>query len=322
MLLAVFLITPFFPSPHLSGVETLPFLRSHTKHWLRTETNTHTLSQPKQLNNKKINLDEREKQFSDLSVLPVRRSLKHGSSVDVITVSVWWWLPPVCVAWTYSTGDNSAAMKGQINCLTPAVHHFIPPACLLQETQRKTLSEHVLSSPPCAPLDLLCPFILPLKQPVVPLVVGGKWNKDLLLTSAPIWEFIAATKTQIQSSHWPPRSVYGETHHASVMAVILFSEAILDALEAAWKPPLTLPERLHLIPPCKMRLLSLLHTAIPCSHTQVFTYSWSSSAHMQSALDNLEAIALLFLISIPHHVDKASDMEEVEVRVFHMRRWK
>lgn len=65
-------------------------------------------------------------------------------------------------------------MEGQINCLTPAVHHFIPPACLLQETQRKTLSENVLSSPPRAPLDLLCPFILPLKRPVVPLVVGGK----------------------------------------------------------------------------------------------------------------------------------------------------
>lgn len=44
------------------------------------------------------------------------------------------------------------------------------------------------------------------------------------------------------------------------MAVILFSEAILDALEAAWKLPLTLPERLHLIPPCKMRLRSTYST--------------------------------------------------------------
>ena len=104
-------------------------------------------------------------------------SLKHGSSVEVIIVSVWWWVPPAREACTYSTADNSTAMRRRINCLTPAASHYIPPARLLRGNPAKTLSENVLSPKPpmrCAPLDLLCPFILPLKRPAVPLIVGGK----------------------------------------------------------------------------------------------------------------------------------------------------
>lgn len=59
-----------------------------------------------------------------------------------------------------------------------------PRLVCCEETRRKTL----LSPPPlrpCAPPDLLCPLTLPWERPVVPLIVGGKWNKGPLPQPCP-----------------------------------------------------------------------------------------------------------------------------------------
>lgn len=73
---------------------------------------------------------------------------------------------------------------------------------------------------PGAPPDLLCPFILPLRRPVVPLMVGGKWNKGLLLAPYPGLSLLPNPKpTAPTNLH---RFVFRGTHHASVMPVIHF----------------------------------------------------------------------------------------------------
>ena len=134
----------------------LPFLRSQTKHWLVHKKHVPSVLSP-QLNgnsksfcaiwnNKSWQRQQGNRSFLQIDLhvlhllcccsqtvflLTVENSLEHGPSVEVIIVSVWWWGPPVCQAWTYSTGDNSTATRRQINCLTPAATHFIPPARLL-----------------------------------------------------------------------------------------------------------------------------------------------------------------------------------------------
>lgn len=86
-----------------------------------------------------------------------------------------------------------------------------------------------------APQGLLCLFILPLKRPAVPLIVGGKWNKALLLTWYRSLSRLPKPEPGAPANHH--RFACGGTHHASVMAIIHFAEAILGTSEAAWKLP-------------------------------------------------------------------------------------
>lgn len=126
------------------------------------------------------------------------------SSVELITVSVWFVVPPVCEAWTHTAAaDNIQPWGDRSTVWPPAANHFIPLAVRYEETRKKiTLSENVLSPPAlmrCAQPDLFCLFIFPSKRPVEPLIVGGKWNKGPLLAAALISNFISATKTSNQS---------------------------------------------------------------------------------------------------------------------------
>lgn len=167
---------------------------------------------------------------------------KHGSSVEVIIVSVWRCSPPVRQAWTYSTADNSTAMRRQINCLTPAANHFIPPGRQLRGNPEKKRS--LKTSYRFHPWRRVHHWIF-----YVRLLCRGGGPPCLWL-----WE-VNEIKASFSSVPWylslspPPnpkprapanqhRSVWGETHHASVMVIILFAEAILGAFEAAWKLPL------------------------------------------------------------------------------------
>lgn len=133
---------------------------------------------------------------------------------------------------------------------------------------------------PGAPPDLLCPFILPLRRPVVPLMVGGKWNKGLLLAPYPGLSLLPNPKpTAPTNLH---RFVFRGTHHASVMPVIHFCQShFLCCLEgSSWRP-----ERWHSVAPLKMEFLNpenklplwLINmrcpssTKIPCNEPTVLT---------------------------------------------------
>lgn len=106
-----FLLTPhslpilfLLCSPPLSRVEMLPFLRSCTKHQTRT-TKAFAFWTKKEEDERIENKPQQTCCVSRLSLqylLQEAASNSSGSSVEVITVSVWQCLPPVHQAWIYS----------------------------------------------------------------------------------------------------------------------------------------------------------------------------------------------------------------------------
>lgn len=172
----------------------------------------------------------------------------------------------MCEAWTHSTADNSTATRRQINILTPAANHFIPPTCPLRE--KRSLKTSYLHRWRRVHRRIFCvrPFC-----PWRGLWCLWLWEVNEIKTSSSWVPWYGSESPLPEPQPRAPanhhRSVCGGTHHASVMAIILFAEAIMGALEVAWKLLLRHPERPYSIPACKMRFLSTLSIQQPpCCH--------------------------------------------------------
>lgn len=140
-------------------------------------------------------------------------------------------------------------MRRQINCLTPAANHFIPPGRQLRgnpekKEKRKKKKRSLKTSYRFHPWRRVRRWIF-----YVHLLCGGggppyRWLwevNEIKASFPPVPWYLSLSPSPKPNPRAPAnqhRSVWGETHRASVMVIILFAAAILGAFEVAWKPPL------------------------------------------------------------------------------------